>query len=89
MLEVDDATLWRLLLTLLMVPDPRNKLPQYNTVDQAVKLISDARNIMVLTGAGVRTLRILLGFKPSPSFFIGILGFPKHDFEGAHQDGPC
>ena len=57
MLEVDDATLWRLLLTLLMVPDPRNKLPQYNTVDQAVKLISDARNIVVLTGAGVRTLR--------------------------------
>lgn len=55
MLEVDDATLWRLLLTLLMVPDPRNKLPQYNTVDQAVKLISDARNIVVLTGAGVRT----------------------------------
>ena len=31
----------------------RLKLPQYNTVDDTVKLIKEAKNIIVLTGAGV------------------------------------
>lgn len=37
-----------------MTPEPRNKLPQFNTIEDAVELISGARNIVVLTGAGVR-----------------------------------
>lgn len=32
----------------------RIKLPQYNTVDDAVALLKAAKNIIVLTGAGVR-----------------------------------
>ena len=55
--EMDNGALWRLLASLLMTPEPRNRLLQYNTVDRAVKLISDARNIIVLTGAGVRCCR--------------------------------
>jgi hypothetical protein len=31
----------------------RQKLPQYNTVEDAVKLIHESKNIIVLTGAGV------------------------------------
>ena len=51
--DMDDVTLWRLVVSLLMTPEPRNKLPQYNTLDDVVQLISGASNIMVLTGAGV------------------------------------
>lgn len=31
----------------------RPKLPQYNTIDDAVRLLHKSRNIIVLTGAGV------------------------------------
>lgn len=33
----------------------RSKLPQYNTIDDAVDLIKRAKNIIVLTGAGIST----------------------------------
>ena len=31
----------------------REKLPLYNTVDDAVELIEKSRNIVILTGAGI------------------------------------
>lgn len=31
----------------------RHKLPQYNTIDDAVKLLRESKKIIVLTGAGV------------------------------------
>lgn len=33
----------------------RQKLPQYNSIDDAVKLLQESKNIIVLTGAGVST----------------------------------
>ncbi|KAJ6171072.1 NAD-dependent protein deacetylase h.t1.c1 [Penicillium chermesinum] len=33
----------------------RPKLPQYNTVDDAVRLLRESKNIIVLTGAGIST----------------------------------
>ncbi|RAL17237.1 putative histone deacetylase SIR2 [Aspergillus homomorphus CBS 101889] len=33
----------------------RPKLPQYNTVDDAVRLLKESKNIVVLTGAGIST----------------------------------
>ncbi|KAJ5362232.1 hypothetical protein N7541_003076 [Penicillium brevicompactum] len=33
----------------------RPKLPQYNTIDDAVRLLRESRNIIVLTGAGIST----------------------------------
>ncbi|KAI9884384.1 MAG: hypothetical protein M1823_003838 [Watsoniomyces obsoletus] len=33
----------------------RIKLPQYNTIDHAVKLLRESKNIIVLTGAGIST----------------------------------
>ncbi|KAL5042205.1 hypothetical protein BDW71DRAFT_200773 [Aspergillus fruticulosus] len=33
----------------------RQKLPQYNSVDDAVKLLKESKNIIVLTGAGIST----------------------------------
>lgn len=40
----------------------RTKLPQYNTINDAVALLKKSRNIIVLTGAGVS----------NPSGFIGL-----------------
>lgn len=33
----------------------RHKLPQYNTIDDAVSLLQKSKNIMVITGAGIST----------------------------------
>lgn len=33
----------------------RPKLPQYNSIDDAVKLLRESKNVIVLTGAGVCT----------------------------------
>jgi NAD-dependent histone deacetylase SIR2 len=33
--------------------DKRRKLPQYNSIDDAVALLKKSKNIIVLTGAGV------------------------------------
>lgn len=33
----------------------RRKLPQYNTIDDAVRLLRESKNIIVLTGAGIST----------------------------------
>ncbi|KAE8375121.1 hypothetical protein BDV26DRAFT_283698 [Aspergillus bertholletiae] len=33
----------------------RQKLPQYNTIEDAVKLLQESKNIIVLTGAGIST----------------------------------
>ncbi len=61
----------------------RIKLPQYNTVEDAVRLLKESRNIIVLTGAGVgcsNTLRVKLFtecFKISTS--LGIPDFRSKD----------
>ena len=51
-----EAVLWRLvrqLLEQLMEPARRRKLPQHNSLDDAVNLIRNANRIIVLTGAGI------------------------------------
>ena len=40
------------------VPKPREKLPNVNTLEQAIDLIKRSKNIVVLTGAGVSWLSI-------------------------------
>lgn len=40
----------------------RPKLPQYNSIDDAVRLLRESRNIIVLTGAGVGTPGLCLIF---------------------------
>ncbi|KAG4424810.1 hypothetical protein IFR04_001970 [Cadophora malorum] len=52
----DDQSYYTLLgLAISRELSKRIKLPQYNTVDDAVSLIKKARNIIVLTGAGIST----------------------------------
>ena len=52
--EPDEAYYSLLDLAICRELSKRAKLPQYNTIDDAVALVKKARNIIVLTGAGVR-----------------------------------
>ncbi|KAI5284511.1 NAD-dependent histone deacetylase sir2, partial [Ascosphaera acerosa] len=50
----DDAFFPYLVIGIDRELSTRNKLPQYNTVADAVRLLRESKNIVVLTGAGVR-----------------------------------
>lgn len=59
----------------------RQKLPQYNTIEDAVRLMNESKNIIVLTGAGVTTslflLRSRLGLMKTR--YLRALGSPTSD----------
>ncbi|XP_054166819.1 NAD-dependent protein deacetylase sirtuin-1-like isoform X2 [Oppia nitens] len=51
--NLDNLTIWRIIVNMLSEPPPRRKLVNYNTIDDCVKLINKCNRIVVLTGAGV------------------------------------
>ncbi|XP_052789068.1 NAD-dependent protein deacetylase sirtuin-1-like [Mya arenaria] len=51
--DFDDMFLWKLVVSMVTEPPPRKKLEDYNTLEDAVKLLKTCSKIMVLTGAGV------------------------------------
>ena len=53
--EPDEAYYSLLDLAICRELSKRAKLPQYNTIDDAVTLMKKSRNIIILTGAGVRS----------------------------------
>ncbi|KAJ8919627.1 hypothetical protein NQ315_006153 [Exocentrus adspersus] len=50
---VDDVTIWKIIINMLAEPPRRNKLRHINSLDDVVRLMKGAHNIIVLTGAGV------------------------------------
>lgn len=52
-LNLDNLTLWRIILNMLSEPPPRKKLNNVNTLDDVIQLINHCNRILVLTGAGV------------------------------------
>lgn len=50
---IDDMSMWKAILNIISEPDPRVKLTEYNTLDDAVELLKTCKNIIILTGAGV------------------------------------
>ncbi|KAM6093376.1 NAD-dependent protein deacetylase sirtuin-1 isoform 2-T2 [Theristicus caerulescens] len=51
--ELDDMTLWQIVINILSEPPKRKKRKDINTIDDAVKLLQECKKVMVLTGAGV------------------------------------
>ena len=47
----------------------RQKLPQYNTIDDVVNLLRERKNIMVITGAGISTSLGIPDFRSKGSGF--------------------
>ena len=47
----------------------RTKLAQYNTIDDAVSLLRNAKNIIVLTGAGISTSCGIPDFRSSDGLY--------------------
>lgn len=53
--EWDELKLWKIIISMMVEPKPRDKLPHINTLQDVIDLLKNCRNIMVLTGAGVRS----------------------------------
>nr|XP_003223739.1 PREDICTED: NAD-dependent protein deacetylase sirtuin-1 [Anolis carolinensis] len=51
--ELDDMTLWQIVINILSEPPKRKKRKDINTLEDAVKLLHECKKIIVLTGAGV------------------------------------
>ncbi|RWS29056.1 NAD-dependent protein deacetylase sirtuin-1-like protein [Leptotrombidium deliense] len=51
--DVENLTLWKLIVNILSEPPRRRKLQDVNTLDDVVRLIRKCNRIIVLTGAGV------------------------------------
>ena len=47
----------------------RKRLPEYHTLDDAVKLLKDAKNIVVLSGAGISTSLDIPDFRSDGGFY--------------------
>lgn len=51
--QIDDLTLWKIIMNMMSEPPRRQKLRHVNTLDDVVRLLKGAKKIIVLTGAGV------------------------------------
>lgn len=49
-----DVMLWKIIVSILSEPPKRKKLPNFNSMNDFLDLISKCNRIIVLTGAGVR-----------------------------------
>lgn len=84
--EADDMMLWRLLVSMIE-PPRRKKLTQYNTIEDAIKLINKSKKIMVLSGAGISTSAGLPDFRSRDGIYVQIhaehpdLHDPKYMFD--------
>ncbi|XP_017798056.1 PREDICTED: NAD-dependent protein deacetylase sirtuin-1-like, partial [Habropoda laboriosa] len=52
--QVDDLTLWKIIINMMSEPPRRQKLRHINTLTDVVRLIRNSNRIIVLTGAGVK-----------------------------------
>lgn len=59
--------MWKFIFDLITDPQPREKLPDINTLSQVVDLLKTCKNILVLTGAGV-SFFLFITHKLSRSF---------------------
>lgn len=77
--ELDDMTLWQIVINILSEPPKRKKRKDINTIEDAVKLLQECKKIIVLTGAGVRKMDITLAKGGSGIlFFLNLFLIKKH-----------
>jgi NAD-dependent deacetylase sirtuin 1 len=67
--DLDDMTLWRLIISLVSAPPRRHRLAHMSTLDDVVRLLQTCTKIIVLTGAGVR----IVSWQLCTSCCVGLL----------------
>lgn len=68
--DAPDDTFYQLLgLALVRELEKRQRLPEYTTIDDAARLLNSAKNVMVITGAGVSTSLGIPDFRSKNSGF--------------------
>lgn len=71
--DLDELTLWKIIIGLVTEPPRRDKLQHVNTLHDVIHLLKTCSKIMVLTGAGVSTQNISGG-----KAFANDLGVPDY-----------
>jgi len=51
--ELDNLTLWKIIMTLIAEPPRRKRLADVTRLDHVLRLLQESQKIIVLTGAGV------------------------------------
>lgn len=68
--EASDEAFYQLLgLALVRELEKRQRLPEYSNIDDAAKLLASAKNVMVITGAGISTSLGIPDFRSKDSGF--------------------
>lgn len=49
--NIDDMSLWRILINMFSEPPRREKLSKVNTLEDVIGLLKSSKNIIVLTGS--------------------------------------
>lgn len=69
--HADEMMLWRIIISMID-PPKRKKLTQYNTIGDAINLIKNSKNIVVLSGAGISTSAGLPDFRSRNGIYVQI-----------------
>lgn len=84
--EATSSDVWSMIAQ-IVEPPRRQKLPQYNTIEDAVELIKSSSKIIVLSGAGISTSAGLPDFRSRNGIYVQIheqhpdLSDPKSIFD--------
>lgn len=57
--NIDDMSLWRILINMFSEPPRREKLSKVNTLEDVIGLLKSSKNIIVLTGSKKKKKRNL------------------------------
>ncbi|KAL0955144.1 hypothetical protein HGRIS_004058 [Hohenbuehelia grisea] len=63
----------------------REKLPQYNTIDDAVQLIKSSKRIIILTGAGISVSCGIPDFRSKDGLYASLKGRGDYDLDDPQQ----
>jgi NAD-dependent histone deacetylase SIR2 len=63
----------------------RDKLPNHNTVEDAVRLIRDSRRILILTGAGVSVSCGIPDFRSRDGLYASLKQRSEYDLDDPQQ----
>ncbi|GJE91264.1 SIR2-domain-containing protein [Phanerochaete sordida] len=77
--------LYFLEVAMYQVLQKREKLPMYNTVDDAVELIKKSRNIMILTGAGISVSCGIPDFRSRNGLYAQLQERGEYDLDDPQQ----